>query len=65
MAMRIDPDECTSCGDCKPMCPTGAIKSSKGVFRVVADICNECEDQDEPQCMSVCPTDGCIQPLAA
>lgn len=62
MAMFINADLCTSCADCEPVCPTGAIVPQKGVFFVKADLCNECaDDHDMPQCLSVCMEDGCIE----
>jgi ferredoxin len=66
MAMTIIADECTACGDCKPVCPTKSILVRKGVFTIDARTCTECEDEsDEPQCILVCPVDNCIVPLAA
>ncbi|THF56903.1 4Fe-4S dicluster domain-containing protein [Pseudothauera rhizosphaerae] len=56
MALKILVDECTSCGDCKPVCPTKSITDKGGIFKINADTCTECEDgYDEPQCVSVCP----------
>ncbi|MBN2905371.1 MAG: 4Fe-4S binding protein [Rhodobacteraceae bacterium] len=64
MAMMIDSSLCTACGDCEPVCPTGAIIPSKGLFTIKADICTECEpDHDMPQCLNVCMEDGCIVPV--
>lgn len=62
MAMKIDADVCTDCGDCEPVCPTGAIVKSKGHYVIKASLCTECEDYDFPQCEDVCETDGCILP---
>ena len=63
MAMTIVGDDCTACGDCKPACPTKSILVSKGVYRIDARTCNECEDEGgDPQCIGVCPAD-CIIPL--
>ncbi len=64
MAMKIDPDLCTSCGDCEPECPEGAIKTSKlGVYEIVADRCTECEGHfDMPRCEEVCEVEDCIVP---
>ena len=36
MAMKIDPDMCTACGDCKPVCPTKSISSGKIFFKIDA-----------------------------
>ncbi|ANQ83628.1 4Fe-4S dicluster domain-containing protein [Azoarcus olearius] len=67
MALKIVLDECTSCGDCKPVCPTKSITDKGGIFKINKDTCTECEgDFDEPQCLAVCPAgDACIVPLAA
>ena len=66
MALYIVEAECISCGDCEPICPTQSIKSGKIVFEIDARTCTECEgDHDEPQCISVCPVDNCILPLAS
>jgi len=66
MALYIVEAECISCGDCEPICPTQSIKSGKIVFEIDARTCTECEgDHDEPQCVSVCPVDNCILPLAS
>lgn len=62
MAMYISSDECISCGDCAPVCPTGAISEGKIVFQIDPDVCTECEDDfDEPQCVEICEIPGCIQ----
>lgn len=67
MALKIVQAECTSCGDCKPVCPTKSITDKGGIFKINADTCTECEGEfDVPQCVEVCPgTDTCIVPLAA
>lgn len=60
MAMTIDADACSTCGDCKPACPTGSVLQKKGMFSIDVRTCDECGG--DPQCVSVCPAD-CIQPL--
>ena len=60
MAYRIT-DECILCGACEPECPVEAIHDEEEQSVIDADICVECEGHfDEPQCVSVCPTD-CIE----
>jgi ferredoxin len=64
MALYIDANECTACGDCEPLCPTQSIHPHKGVFAIKADTCMECEGEFEmPQCQDVCEVDNCILPL--
>lgn len=62
MALKIIADECTACGDCKPVCPSKSITEKSGIFRINADTCTECDDEaDSPQCVAVCPGgDNCI-----
>jgi ferredoxin len=56
MALKIIGDECTACGDCKPVCPSKSISEKGGVFRINADTCTECDGvADSPQCIDVCP----------
>ena len=66
MAMKILADECISCGDCEPLCPTSSIYEDKVVFKITKETCTECEgDYDAPKCVEVCPVPGCILPLTA
>lgn len=64
MALAILRDLCTACGDCEPLCPTKSIKPFKGVYKIEAETCTECEgESDEPKCQSACMEDGCIVPV--
>ncbi|NJD06912.1 MAG: 4Fe-4S dicluster domain-containing protein [Methylococcaceae bacterium] len=66
MAMTIFGDECISCGDCEPVCPTGAIRDGGFGYRIDRSRCTECEgSHDSPRCVAVCPVDHCIVRLAA
>jgi ferredoxin len=66
MAMKIDKDLCTSCGDCEPECPTNSISIKKGLYIINATECTECDgDYSKPQCVKLCPIKGCITQLAA
>jgi len=60
MAMAIDPDSCSICGDCKPVCPTGAVIKSKGIFSIDPAVCDECDG--DPSCLAECAS-GSIHPL--
>jgi ferredoxin len=61
MALRID-DSCINCGACESVCPVDAISEGEEYYEIKADLCVECEGHfDEPQCVSVCPTDSCIK----
>ncbi len=62
MAMKIIQAECTSCGDCKPVCPTSSITSKAGMYKINVDTCTECEGEfDSPQCLDGCPAgEACI-----
>ena len=37
MAMKITQAECTSCGDCVPVCPTKSIVEKGGIFKINKD----------------------------
>ncbi len=61
MAMKIDQDLCTACGDCEPDCPTASIATKKGITKIAASSCTECEGEyDTPKCVELCPIKGCI-----
>lgn len=66
MALFIVADECISCGDCEPECPTNSIREAKGTFVIDKDTCTECEGvYKKPKCVQLCPIDNCILPLPA
>lgn len=62
VAVSIDSDECTQCGECKTVCPTGSIRRQDGVYQVNPETCDECLDlgDDDPRCITACPVDFCI-----
>ncbi|SDW96474.1 4Fe-4S binding protein [Thiocapsa roseopersicina] len=65
MALKIVRELCTACGDCEPLCPTQSITAWKGVYRIDANTCSECEGDGEPgmpQCLDACMEDDCIVP---
>ena len=53
MSMRIT-EECTACGLCMEECPTESITEGD-IYVINPNTCNECKDEDEQQCVSVCP----------
>jgi ferredoxin len=56
MALKIVQAECTSCGDCVPVCPTKSITDKGGIFKINKDTCTECDgEHDSPACIDVCP----------
>lgn len=63
MALSIERSVCTACGDCEPLCPTKSIVPFKGLYKINAETCTECEDEsDMPKCLDVCMEDDCIVP---
>jgi ferredoxin len=53
---------CTACSACEPECPNVAIREKGGTYIIDPKKCTECEGQfDSPQCVAVCPVDGCIK----
>ena len=61
MTHKINTETCTGCDACTPECPNAAISVKKGNYVISTSLCNDCESHfDEPQCVSVCPVDGCI-----
>jgi ferredoxin len=62
MAYKIN-EECTLCAACEEECPNKAISQPDPdeIFVIDASKCTECVGFfDEPQCVSVCPSDACI-----
>ena len=50
---KIDPDECTACGDCIERCPMDAIQEGDTVSEVIGGRCIGCG-----LCVSVCPVEA-------
>jgi ferredoxin len=60
MAMVIHED-CINCGNCEPACPNQAIKAGENIYVIASERCTECAGAfDVPQCVDVCPIEGCI-----
>jgi ferredoxin len=57
--IRIDHERCTGCGACVKVCPTGAIRLTKGETGSHAEIdeerCQECE-----ACVAACPEEAIL-----
>lgn len=61
MSLKIIASMCTGCSGCDPECPNEAIRPKGDVFIIDPAKCTECEGHyDAPQCVAVCPVDGCI-----
>jgi len=53
--MVIDKNLCVACGKCVSECPRKAIsKDEAGSYSVDAEICNDCEDMFDIECIRVC-----------
>lgn len=54
-------EECISCGACEPECPNSAITGGDAIFVINPELCTECLGAfDSPQCITICPVEGCI-----
>ena len=54
MVIRVNQDQCDVCGRCIEACPYGAITPGLDEKRIV--VCDLCEGQDPPRCVSFCPS---------
>lgn len=56
LVARVDPDVCSACGLCVPICPYGAreVDASAGYSRVNEALCQGCG-----ACVAVCPNKAC------
>ena len=54
MAYKIS-DRCIECDSCRPLCPTGAINVGEGQYEIDPELCDRCENYEEPQCVIACP----------
>ncbi|KYC37763.1 transcriptional regulator [Scytonema hofmannii PCC 7110] len=65
MPYTIPNNSCVGCDNCRPQCPTGAIKLENDEYWIDPSLCNNCEGYyPKPQCVIVCPTQSPI-PLQA
>ncbi len=61
MPYTIPNNNCLGCDNCRPQCPTGAIKIEKDEYWIDPTLCNNCEGYyPEPQCVMACPTNSPI-----
>ncbi|AUT03453.1 transcriptional regulator [Nostoc sp. CENA543] len=56
MPYTIPNKSCVGCDNCRPQCPTGAIKLEGDEYWIDPCLCNNCEGYyPEPQCVIACP----------
>ncbi|HLP87728.1 MAG TPA: helix-turn-helix domain-containing protein [Nostocaceae cyanobacterium] len=61
MPYTIPNKNCVGCDNCRPQCPTGAIKIENNEYWIDPCLCNNCEGYyPEPQCVIACPTNAPI-----
>lgn len=61
MPYTIPNNSCVGCDNCRPKCPTGAIKIEDNEYWVDPGLCNNCEGYySKPQCVIACPTNSPI-----
>jgi Fe-S-cluster-containing hydrogenase component 2 len=54
--IHVDAELCDGCAWCIEACDFGAI--SINPLTKLAEMCDLCEDEDEPQCVKWCPKDA-------
>ncbi|NER79042.1 MAG: transcriptional regulator, partial [Leptolyngbya sp. SIO1D8] len=59
-------DGCVQCDNCRPECPSGAIKTEPegDNYWIDPTLCDGCEDAESPKCVEVCSI-GALTPLQA
>ena len=61
MPYTIPNNNCVGCDNCRPQCPTGAIKIENNEYWIDPGLCNNCEGYyPEPQCVIACPNNSPI-----
>lgn len=61
MPYTIPNNSCVGCDNCRPQCPTGAIKIENNEYWIDPLLCNNCEGYyPEPKCVIACPTNSPI-----
>lgn len=61
MSYTIPNNSCVGCDNCRPQCPTGAIKRENNEYWIDPSLCNNCEGYyPKPQCVIACPTNSPI-----
>jgi len=59
MALKITAS-CFSCYACETVCPVGAISAEASTFVINPTLCSECDDNDSPRCIAICPEPAAI-----
>lgn len=59
MALQIE-QNCIACYACETVCPAGAITVEDNTFVINPELCNECQDNESPRCIAICPEEGVI-----
>jgi protein NrfC len=54
--ISIDAERCDGCAWCIEACDFGAISINPATK--MAEICDQCQDEEEPQCILWCPKDA-------
>lgn len=57
MAVKVDAQKCTGCGDCVEVCPLEAISLNNDKAIIDEDACTECG-----LCVDECPNDAMSLP---
>lgn len=61
MPYTIPNNSCVGCDNCRPQCPTGAIKIENDEYWIDPSLCNNCEGYfPQAQCAIACPTNSPI-----
>ncbi|MBF0447866.1 MAG: 4Fe-4S binding protein [Magnetococcales bacterium] len=60
MALSIT-ESCVGCWACVDVCPNQAIEVFRTIFRIVPELCQECEFEfPDSQCAEICPVEEAI-----
>ena len=59
MPLKIT-SSCYSCYACETVCPSEAISIESNKFVISPALCTECDDNESPRCIAICPEPGAI-----